>query len=78
VGVYVIAEGKRRRYFAVNLVNAHESDISGPDMIKPEKETTEDGRTETLQTMRLLWPYLLLLGCVSLFLEWYFWCKTRT
>jgi hypothetical protein len=73
-GIYTIAEGKRRRNFAVNLVDEEESDIRTSHV----REETEGSKESTLQTvvnMVSIWPYLLFLGCAILFLEWYIWCK---
>lgn len=75
VGLYMIAEGKRRRYFAVNLVDEAESDILASHLTKPEESAARGSKPEKVKTVALLWPYLLFLGCISLFMEWYVWCK---
>jgi hypothetical protein len=74
VGIYLVSEGKDRRYFAVNLVDEEESDIRTLDSV-PTESANGDIRAETIRTLVSIWPYLLLLGLLVLVLEWVVWCK---
>lgn len=76
VGIYTIAEGKRRRNFAVNLVDEEESDIR-TSHVQEETEGSIESTLQTVISMVSIWPYLLFLGCAILFLEWYIWCKRQ-
>ncbi len=73
-GIYTIAEGKRQRNFAVNLVDEEESDIR-TSHVREETEGSNESTLQTVVNMVSIWPYLLFLGCAILFLEWYIWCK---
>jgi hypothetical protein len=73
-GIYVIAEDKRRKYFAVNLVDEEESNIRASKFRKV-KDGPKESSLEVVKKMVPIWPYLIILGCALLFLEWYVWCK---
>jgi hypothetical protein len=68
-GVYELVRGKERRFIAVNLEDAKESNLTNPAAINLRRETAGQGGRPFLFS---LWPYLLLLSLVLLLLEWFF------
>ena len=58
-----------QRYFAVNLTDEHESDVS-PRAIRPDPSSTSTERTAEGRVTRELWPYLALLALLALLVEW--------
>ncbi len=75
VGVYVLAEKNKRRYFTVNLVNESESDIQVPFI----KDTLDQPRrrrdVDEVALSKPLWSLFVIVLLVVLLLEWYSWLK---
>ncbi len=68
-GLYQINGGGGREFIAVNLNSVKESDLNNPAPIDLKEEASIAGSRSFLFP---LWPYLLLLSILLLFLEWYF------
>jgi len=77
VGIYSVIEGDKWRDFAVNLLNAKESDIRGFTPPAKAEGTPETPSTEPVSAELALWVLFLLTAAASLILEWYFWLKNR-
>jgi len=67
-GLYQVVQGDQQAFFAVNLQNVKESDLSNPAPIDLKEETGNSGSPSLLFS---LWPYLLLLSILLLVLEWF-------
>ena len=81
-GLYRILEGDKARYFAVNLVDEHESDIRVPDINKIfEVQTTttdEKGRTDKGELVeKPLWFVFVIAALALLLLEWHVWVRGK-
>ncbi|MBI3059921.1 MAG: hypothetical protein HYY81_11550, partial [Deltaproteobacteria bacterium] len=68
-GIYEVNRGEEKEVLAVNLQDARESDLTNPAPIQLREEPSASGSRSFFFT---LWPYLLLLSILLLFLEWYF------
>jgi Ca-activated chloride channel family protein len=67
-GLYQIQRGGHRELFAVNLDNRNESDLRQPTPIA----IREGGSTaDNVSAPFSIWPYLLLISLVLLFIEWF-------
>ena len=77
VGIYTVADGKKWRYFAVNLVNESESDIRVPDFKAQVGEAPLQTGQEPIKEEMPLWIFFLGVAAAALILEWYFWLKNR-
>jgi hypothetical protein len=79
VGLYKVAEGEKRRYFAVNLADEAESDIQTPDVKSEAKgasrSTEEQTPIQTATMERPLWLFFLLLIPLLVLADWFFWLK---
>ncbi len=77
IGIYTVMEGSRRKskQFAVNLLNATESDIRSPvidaDVNLPEPAMGIGKK----RTGRPMWPFCILLALLLLMTEWVVWLK---
>lgn len=67
-GLYQVVRGDQQAFFAVNLQNVKESDLSNPAPIDLKQETGSSGSPSLLF---FLWPYLLFLSILLLVLEWF-------
>ncbi|NNG00026.1 MAG: VWA domain-containing protein [Desulfobacteraceae bacterium] len=75
VGLYTILAGKKRRYFAVNLLSPHESDINAAH-IETNTEAVEGAEAEPVATVRKsFWFYLIFGAAIILLGEWVAWLK---
>jgi hypothetical protein len=77
VGIYTVAEGKRWRHFAVNLVNESESDIRTPDFDPEVRNGLPQMGLVPVEEETALWIFFLCAAAVALILEWFFWLKSR-
>lgn len=68
-GIYEVNRGEEKEVLAVNLQDARESDLTNPAPIQLREEPAASGSRSFFFT---LWPYLLLLSILLLFVEWYF------
>jgi len=68
-GLYQVTRGGEKEWIAANLAGAKESDLNNP---VPVDLTGEASRPGSRSSLFSLWPYLLLLSILLLFLEWYF------
>src|SRR4029077_2901730 len=67
-GIYQIQRGAYRDLYAVNLDNKNESDLREPTPIEL-RDVSSTG--EKFSALFALWPYLLLLILLLLFIEWF-------
>jgi len=77
VGVYMISEHKKKRFFTVNLTNDTESDILTPPV--QEAARAHDPRIaadEQMSTQQPLWMGFLAAALLLVMLEWGVWLKT--
>ncbi len=77
VGIYMVVEGEKRRYFAVNLVDESESDIRVPTVESPAQEAAVNSGPEPATAELPLWIFFLFSASAILVLEWCFWLKSR-
>jgi len=77
VGIYSVAEGEKRQYFAVNLTDESESDIRNPAGESQDRGTGEDPGPEPITAELPLWILFLLTAFIILILEYYVWLKNR-
>ncbi len=77
VGLYTLVEGKKRRYFAVNLLNESESDIRSPEVETAVEETTIIPTSKLVTAKISLWLPIMLLALAALLVEWYVWLKNK-
>jgi hypothetical protein len=75
VGIYRIAEGETRRYFAVNLLDESESDIRPPPPGFATRERTDQTSQDPVRAELPLWIFFILTAGTGLVLEWYFWTR---
>ncbi|MEK6601193.1 MAG: VWA domain-containing protein [Candidatus Binatota bacterium] len=68
-GFYEVVRGETKEILAVNLRDVRESDLSSPVAIQLRDEPAASGSRSFFFS---LWPYLLLLSILLLFLEWFF------
>lgn len=77
-GFYLMAEGKRRRHYAVSLNSASESDLGSRVSANP---TAAVGRPEAVAQAAPVrypfWVFILLAVPLLLVVEWYYWLKER-
>ena len=76
-GFYRYEIGAVSRYFAVNLTDSRESNITARAVI-PEVPATDALIREPGRVAITLWPYLAGLALLVLSLEWLFWCGRRS
>ncbi|GIX46447.1 MAG: hypothetical protein KatS3mg131_0658 [Candidatus Tectimicrobiota bacterium] len=75
VGVYIFRAGEQKRYLAVNLLDAAESDINPANKVPPLGPEKASALPHDSMATAPLWPYLLL-GAVGILLgEWLVWCR---
>jgi hypothetical protein len=67
-GIYRVSLDGKKESRAFNLETSGESDLSQPGRIQLREEP---GRADGRFSLSPLWPYLLLLSILLLFLEWY-------
>ena len=67
-GLYQAARGEEKRFFAVNLNDVRESDLTNPAVIQLREESNP---MTSRSFYASLWPYLLLVSLVLLLLEWF-------
>jgi hypothetical protein len=67
-GIYQLDRGTHRELFAVNLGNRSESNLSEPTPIEVRGAQSSSSGMSALFT---LWPYLLLISLLLLFVEWF-------
>lgn len=70
VGVYTAAAGDWKRTFAVNLLNAGESDLKPKDSLKVQDGEAIGGESRA-RANRELWSYVVLVGLLLLGVEWW-------
>ncbi|KPK78086.1 MAG: hypothetical protein AMJ79_01020 [Phycisphaerae bacterium SM23_30] len=71
VGLYnVIIEGKAPEFFAVNLLDAYESDVKPVDELFFSGQQVKAEQAPVRRTNVELWPYLVLLALVMACVEW--------
>lgn len=78
-GIYRYRVAEIERYFAVNLTDADESDIT-PRANLPQSrvlQTVTAANTAKAQVTLDLWPYLIMIVMLLLTLEWCLWCMRR-
>jgi hypothetical protein len=79
VGLYKVAEGEKRRHFAVNLVDETESDIQTPNLKTENKEekpaTGEQALAQATTMERPVWLLFLFLVPFLILADWFFWLK---
>jgi hypothetical protein len=79
VGLYKVAEGEKRRYFAVNLADEAESDIRTPEVKPQAPEGTAPAEAPTSIPVALreqpLWLFFLLGIPLLVLADWFFWLK---
>lgn len=68
-GFYEVVRGEVKEILAVNLRDVRESDLANPLPIQLRGEPAASGSRSFFFS---LWPYLLLLSILLLFLEWFF------
>jgi Ca-activated chloride channel homolog len=66
-GLYQIQRGSHRELFAVNFENKNESDLRQPTPIPIREATAADN----VSALFSIWPYLLLISLILLFVEWF-------
>ena len=76
VGIYVLSEKNKRRYFTVNLVDELESDIQVPIIESKSDRSGGKDDLEEVAVLRHLWMPFVLFLLFSLFSEYYFWLKS--
>jgi hypothetical protein len=77
-GLYTIVEKDQWRYFAVNLVDAAESDIRPPtDRDRFRQQTGQTVKEQTTLAAMNLWPYFLFVFFILLVVEWFAWTRNR-
>lgn len=75
LGVYIMRAGEQKRYLAVNLLDAAESDIN-PTNAFPALVPTSDHTTRPVGLLETpLWPFVLLGATAILLSEWYVWSR---
>lgn len=67
-GIYHVIRGTERQLFAINLRNSNESDLREPAPIELHEESGSESRKSALFS---IWPYLLLVSLLLLFVEWF-------
>ncbi|MBI4490656.1 MAG: VWA domain-containing protein [Deltaproteobacteria bacterium] len=67
-GLYRVVHGREQEFMAVNLQDVKESDLTSPAPISLREDPGLSGSQSFFFS---LWPYLLLLSILSLFLEWF-------
>jgi Ca-activated chloride channel homolog len=67
-GIYQIDRGTYRELFAVNIDNRNESDLRAPTPIEIRDLSS---RGDKFAALFSIWPYLLLLSLLLLFIEWF-------
>jgi Ca-activated chloride channel family protein len=67
-GIYQLDRGTYRELFAVNLGNRSESNLSEPT---PIEIRGAHNRQSSMSALFTLWPYLLLISLLLLFIEWF-------
>jgi hypothetical protein len=77
VGIYIISENDKQRYFTVNLADESESNIAGPAIDKLSDIPERSVASEEISVQQPLWTVFLLLGCALLMVEWYLWVKIK-
>jgi hypothetical protein len=75
VGIYTISENDKQRYFTVNLVDETESDIAAAFIEPPEGKTDGVSVAEEISVQQPLWMVFLVIVCVMLLVEWFFWLR---
>jgi len=75
-GIYGYAVGRDRHYFAVNLTDEGESDIT-PRAKLPAAEDQTARAGVLSRVARPLWPYLAWIAALLLAGEWFWWCRRR-
>jgi hypothetical protein len=75
-GIYRYQVEGIERYFAVNLTDEHESDIS-PRAVFPQTGPAQTDSAASAQVTLALWPYLSGVALLLLTLEWGLWCLRR-
>lgn len=68
-GLYQVVRPGGTEFIAINLNSLKESDLNSPGPIELREEISTPGSRSFLFP---LWPYILLLSILLLFLEWYF------
>jgi hypothetical protein len=77
-GIYSYQIEGIERYFAVNLTDEYESNISQRAIFSPQTTATADtASAASAQVTIALWPYLSGLALLLLTLEWGLWCARR-
>jgi Ca-activated chloride channel homolog len=67
-GLYQVQRGSHRELFAVNLDNKNESDLRQPTPIAIREASSA---ADNVSALFSIWPYLLLISLVLLFIEWF-------
>jgi len=68
-GIYQLTQRARQDFFAVNLQDANESNLSEPLGLELKGDGDKNGSVSMLFS---LWPYLLLLSLLLFIIEWFF------
>lgn len=76
VGIYVLTQKNRHRYFTVNLVDELESDIQSPSIGSASGRPGKETDSEEVAVHTRLWIPLVLLLLLSLLWEYYFWLRS--
>ncbi|MGI9334101.1 MAG: VWA domain-containing protein [Gammaproteobacteria bacterium] len=76
-GIYRYTVGEVRRYFAVNLTDERESDVSQRAALPDPRAATVTSATQGQITLAL-WPYLVAVALGLLVLEWALWSSGRS
>ena len=74
-GIYLAQQGGNNQFFAVNLLDQHESDIRVPDFPNADMQTALNLIVNTAIAQYALWGFFFLMAALFLLLEWYFWLK---
>ncbi len=77
VGVYTLTSGTRQVRFAVNLLDAGESDIR-PQPLPTAPPPASGPATDTFTYQRELWPFLLVLAILTLAFEGFLYWRRQT
>ena len=75
VGVYMISEDKKNRYFTVNLLDERESDLKTPILETAPERAESRSPQELVSTQHPLWLFFLLPALLILMLEWHVWLR---
>lgn len=77
VGIYLAQQGRNHQFFAVNLLDENESDITVPKYQAGNPQSALSMIAESAIAAYHLWLILFFLAVLFLMMEWYFWIRLR-